>query len=194
MLNEIFDKIYVINLDERTDRMEAFDKQAKELGIIYERWPAIKGEKGVLPRKEACKKSHRTAIKKAMDLGVQRVFVFEDDAAFVDDFNNKLKHFYSEIPENWDMLYLGAWHLNFKPYKEGIVKMVNSYSAHAYGINTQFMSKCYESTFNRLPVDLAMATRHEQNNVYCAKPALVYQAPGYSDLDKEYRDVREHYL
>ena len=194
MLNEIFDKIYVINLDERTDRLEAFDKQAKSLGIQYERVPAIKWEKGKIPKADACKKSHQIAMKTGIDAGAKRIFIFEDDAEFCEDFNNKFKDFYAEIPQDWDMLYLGAWHLNFKRFKEGIVKMVRSHSAPAYGINTHYLDKCYRSTFHRLPVDLAMAEQHEQNKVYCPKPAFVIQTPGYSDLEEQYRDVTEHYL
>jgi GR25 family glycosyltransferase involved in LPS biosynthesis len=40
-VNEFFDKVVVINLDRRTDRMEILDAQLKELGIEYERFSAI---------------------------------------------------------------------------------------------------------------------------------------------------------
>jgi len=40
-VNEFFDKVVVINLDRRTDRMETLDAQLKELGIEYERFSAI---------------------------------------------------------------------------------------------------------------------------------------------------------
>ena len=135
MLNDIFDRIVVINLDSRTDRMEFFDKQAKRLGIKYERFPAVVANPPSLPPTWACKESHIQVIKQAVKDNVKRLFVFEDDALFVNDFNEKLEELYAKLPEDWDMFYLGAWHLQYESYVDGLVKMIESYSAHAYGIN-----------------------------------------------------------
>lgn len=194
MLNEIFDRIVVLNLDKRTDRLEAFDKQAKEIGFTYERFAAFEADPPKFTLRDACKKGHQTIMKQAIDDGVNNLLIFEDDALFVEDFNAKLADVYNKIPADWDMFYLGAWHLHFKPYTEGVVKMVENYSAHAYGISKKYLSKAYDSTFHVWPVDMALAAKHPHIQAYCAKPALVGQAPGYSDIEREYRDVTEHYL
>lgn len=193
MLNDIFDRIVVINLDSRPDRLEVFNTQAKKWGIKYERFSAVVANPPSLAPTWACKESHKAVIKSAIEDKVKRLFIFEDDALFVDDFNNKFDSFYLELPEDWDMLYLGAWHLVSQPYKEGIVKMVKSYSAHAYGINEHYMQKAFSQVYKPKPIDIALSMNHPHSKAYCAKPALVGQIPGYSDIEKEYRDVTEHY-
>ena len=194
MLNDIFDRIVVINLDSRPDRMEAFDTQAKKYGIEYQRFSAVPADPPKLPPTWACNESHKSVIKQAVEDNVKRLFVFEDDALFVEDFNTKLADLYKELPEDWDMFYLGAWHLEYEKYKEGLVKMKDSYSAHAYGINAHYLDDAFSVVYKPKPIDIALATKHPFIKAYCAKPALVGQIPGYSDIEKEYRDVTEHYL
>ena len=43
-VNEFFGKVYVMNLDRRTDRLAAIDRQMKGLGIKYERFSAVEGK------------------------------------------------------------------------------------------------------------------------------------------------------
>lgn len=194
ILNDIFDRIVVINLDSRPDRLEAFDAQAKKHGIEYTRFSAVPADPPKLPPTWACKESHIQVIKQAVKDNVKRLFVFEDDALFTEDFNDKLEELYARLPEDWDMFYLGAWHLVSQPYAEGLVKMVESYSAHAYGINEHYLQEAFSQIYLPKPADIALSTKHPHIKAYCAKPALVGQTPGYSDIEKEYRDVTDKYL
>ena len=184
----------VINLDSRPDRMEAFDEQAKKYALEYIRFPAVPANPPSLPPTWACKESHKSVIKQAVEDNVKRLFVFEDDALFVENFNEKLGELYKELPEDWDMFYLGAWHLEYEKYKEGLVKMKDSYSAHAYGINEHYLDDAFSAVYKPKPIDIALSSKHPHIKAYCAKPALVGQTPGYSNIEKEYRDVTEHYL
>ena len=193
-LNFIFDRVVVINLDRRPDRLREFDKQAKANRIFYERFSAVDAVVEKIPPDQACILSHRKVLEKAIEDGVQRLFVFEDDAEFTEEFTTKFAEFYNKIKDDWDMLYLGAWIHNSKPYTDGVVKLKKSYSAHAYGINTHMMHKCLDATYNSWPIDISYSNLHKDINAYCAKPALVGQTPGFSDLLREYRDVRDKYL
>lgn len=191
-LNDIFERIVVINLDSRPDRLEVFDAQAKKYDIDYIRFPAIPAHEQLIPV-WACKESHIAVIRKAIDDGVNSLFVFEDDAQFVDNFNEKLEEVYNKLPQNWDMFYLGAWHLVYQPYTEGLVKMIESYSAHAYGIHSRYMQEAFSQIYLNKPADLSLADRHPHIQAFCAKPALVGQTPGFSDIEKGYRDVTDKY-
>jgi GR25 family glycosyltransferase involved in LPS biosynthesis len=193
-LNEVFDRIVLINLDHRTDRLEAFDKQAKALGIEYIRFPAITPDMLNSNPTDACKQSHISVLHNAVKDGVGNLLVFEDDATFVDNFLEEFNQVYSQLPEDWDMFYLGAWHLRFEEYNQKLVKMVKSYSAHAYGIRAKYLQQALSEALGPYPLDMALAQRHQFIQAYCAKPALVFQSPGYSDIIKEYRDVTDKYL
>ncbi len=76
-----FDKICVINLEERRDRLKQVKDEFERVGItkLVERFPAIKLEDG----KRACKLSHIACIEKAFNEGHENVLVFEDDVEFL---------------------------------------------------------------------------------------------------------------
>lgn len=199
-LNDIFDCIVLINLDRRPDRLEEFEEQAKSIGLVYERHSAFDAQ-GVVDNRgrqmrgiEACTKSHYDVLTKAMNDGVQRLFVFEDDANFVDNFNEEFAKTWAEMPEDWDLFYGGLWLHNFIKYAERLVKPTFSYSAHAWGIDRKAMETVHRNLTGKSVIDLELSIMNERMNAYCAKPALIYQRPGYSDLDQEYRDVTDKYL
>lgn len=56
----------------------------------------------------ACLKSHRKALQYAKDKDWPAVVIFEDDVQFVTNFNEQLRDAMLELPDNWDMLYLGG--------------------------------------------------------------------------------------
>ena len=104
-VNEYFDKVVVINLDRRTDRMEKLVPQLERLGIEYERHSAVDGKKLGIDPIFAGTMSHVQVLKKYKE---QKVLVLEDDAQFVDDFNEKFEEVMQTLPNNWDIFYLGA--------------------------------------------------------------------------------------
>jgi hypothetical protein len=199
-LNDLFDRVVVINLDRRTDRLEEFDSQAQSIGLSYERHSAYDAEGKVdsngfpLRGIVACTQSHLDIMQKAVDDGVEKLFIFEDDASFIEGFNEKLEKVWKQLPEDWEVFYGGLWLHQFKPYSEDLVIPVDSYSAHAYGMNRSALLEIYRSVQGRTHIDLELSVLNSRLKAYCAKPALVYQRPGYSDLDKEYRDVTDKYL
>jgi len=199
-LNDLFERIVVINLDRRTNRLAEFDEQAKSVGLTYERHSAYDAEgktdsqgypmRGIV----ACTLSHLEVMAKAIEDGIESLFIFEDDANFAEGFNDRLKQTWAEMPENWDVFYGGLWLHQFKPYSENLVIPQDSYSAHAYGMNQKALKYFYQNIQGKTHIDLEQSKLNQYLNAYCAKPALVYQRPGYSDLDKEYRDVRDKYV
>ena len=102
-VNDYFDKVVVINLDRRPDRMEKLGPQLDELGIEYERFSAVDAnDLGIKPY-IAGTMSHVTVWKKYKG---QRVLVLEDDALFCDNFNEKFAEVMQTLPQDWDIFYL----------------------------------------------------------------------------------------
>jgi hypothetical protein len=199
-LNDIFDRIVVINLDRRPDRLAEFDEQAKSVGLTYERHSAFDVEgmtdkhgrpiRGII----GCTRSHFDVLDKAMNDGVQRLFVFEDDANFVEDYNEKFEKTWAEVPEDWDIFYGGLWLHQSRPFSERLVVPIDSYSAHAYGIDLKAMETIHRHLQGKDIIDIELSVLNSRLQAFCAKPALVYQRPSYSDLDKVFRDVTDKYV
>lgn len=77
-LNDLVDEIYVVNLDEREDRLESVTKQFKEMNSEFKRYPAIKRSKGTDGNKLSWLNVIYIAIKKKQET----VAICEDDVVF----------------------------------------------------------------------------------------------------------------
>jgi len=183
-LNEHFDRVALINLDRRTDRLNQFSAQAKRLGIDFVRYSAVDAEALGVGAVGACAQSHRKVLQDAIDDGVERLFVFEDDAGFHIDFQAKFEHTMKIVPDDWQMLYLGSW-----PYAieevgiEGIKRTLGCYSTHAYGAKREIFADLIGASLDHMyPIDAAYGNLHKQIRAYIASPSFVTQVPGYSDI------------
>lgn len=183
-VNEFFDKVVVINLDRRTDRMEKLDSQLKELGIQYKRFSAVDGKKLNIDPIVAGLKSHLQVMK---DNSGKKVLVLEDDAYFVEDFNEKFDKVMQTLPEDWDIFYLGA----LLPKDVGQINMVNRHwglqvlttGSQAYCIKPEmqyyFISRLEEYSYY---IDIGLRDFAKGYKPYITQPNLVTQFPSYSDL------------
>jgi GR25 family glycosyltransferase involved in LPS biosynthesis len=186
-VNEFFDKVVVINLDRRTDRMEQLVPQLKELGIEYERFSAVDGKELDISPIIAGTMSHVQVLKKYQD---QKILVLEDDALFVDDFNEKFEEVMQTIPADWDIFYLGA----LLPKNTGKVTPVNEHwtrqvfttGSQAYCINPARVNYFIENLDGyEWYIDIGLRVFAEKYNAYITQPNLVTQFPSYSDLRLE---------
>ena len=190
-INEFFDKVVVVNLDRRTDRMEKLVPQLKELGIKYERFSAVDAKQLNIDPIVAGLKSHLQVIKD--NIG-KRVLVLEDDAYFVEGFNEKFDKVIQTLPEDWDIFYLGA----LVPKDVGKINMVNRHwglqvlttGSQAYCIKPEmqyyFINRLEE--YNSY-IDIGLRDFAKGYKPYITQPNLVTQFPSYSDLrQKEVND------
>jgi GR25 family glycosyltransferase involved in LPS biosynthesis len=183
-INEYFDRVVVINLDRRPDRMEILGPQLDELGIQYERFSAIDGkERGISPVL-AGKLSHVEVLK---GQNGQKVLILEDDANFVDDFNKKFLEVMQTLPEDWDIFYLGA----LLDKHTGKVERVNDHwhrqvvstGTQAYCVNPSKVDYFIEKQLEWDGfVDVCYRVLASETNAYITQPNLVTQFPSYSDL------------
>jgi GR25 family glycosyltransferase involved in LPS biosynthesis len=141
-----FDDIFVINLKEHPERLKRFEKHAKEYGIKYKVFNAIKHEIGSY----GCSLSHLEIIKYAKRKGLKNVLVFEDDAYFVYPkfyvWQEVEKYFSTEC----DVFYLGciaAWNGTSEIIKGEEIEYKSVLGRHALVYNESF----YDYWINQHP-------------------------------------------
>jgi GR25 family glycosyltransferase involved in LPS biosynthesis len=185
-LNDYFDRIVVINLDRRVDRLTQFDSQAQDLGIEYLRYSAVDAQAFGIDAVAACRQSHHSVLVNALADGVERLFVFEDDAEFLAGFNQSFAAVAANLPDDWQMLYLGSW-----PYSiidvgiENLRLTHGNITTHAYGAKREIFPELIEAAENyQDPIDVSYGLLHPTIKTYMAHPSIVTQAIGISDIRK----------
>ena len=182
-VNEYFDRVVVINLDRRPDRMEILGKQLDELGIQYERFSAIDSkERGISPVL-AGKLSHVEVLK---GQNGHKVLILEDDAHFVDGFTEKFSRVTETLPWNWDIFYLGVLlgtTGKLERYNNHWHRQVVSTGTQAYCVNPNKVDYFIEKQLEWDGfVDVCYRVLASETNAYVTQPNLVTQFPSYSDL------------
>ena len=191
-VNDWFEKVVVINLDRRTDRMEKLDAQLKELGIEYERFSAIDANVLGIEGMTAGAMSHVMVMKRYAG---KRILILEDDALFCEDFNQKFAEVMPELPSDWGIFYLGA----LLPKHTGEVqdfgnkhwfKQIMSTGSHAYCIRPDIMNDiAYRLDSYQWYIDIGLRLENVNYPCYITQPNLVTQFPSFSDLrGKEVND------
>lgn len=107
-LSEHVDVIVLINLAERTDRLEETKKEFAKVGITdFIHFPAIKNKIGI----SGCTQSHYEVCKLAKEMRYKNILVFEDDVKFEHSFREVLENTFNQIKNNDikpDFLFLGG--------------------------------------------------------------------------------------
>jgi hypothetical protein len=189
-VNEYFDKVVVINLDRRKDRLEKVDAQLQELGITYERFSAIDAKELGIDPIQACKQSHIRVLEDS----VGKTLILEDDAYFIEGFNERFTEFIELLPKDWHIFYLGAVLLNSERCNDIMVRAMDTSSLHAYCVNPEFKEIALEQGRDYPEhIDVAYRLLHRQYRSYAAKPPMVKQYPSYSDLMLEDVDYMSWY-
>lgn len=184
-VNDYFQKVIVINLDKRTDRLEKISTQLNNLGITFERFSAIDGQEKDISPITAGTMSHQMVLEANYE---SRILILEDDAYFVDDFNEKFTEVMSYLPSDNDIFYLGA----LLPKHTGKVldignkywfKQVMTTGAHAYSINPARVKYFAEKLKGyEWYIDIGLREFATDYKAVVAQPNLVTQYPSYSDL------------
>lgn len=191
---DYFDKIFVINLDKRSDRWSKVVENFKKINLSnYERFSAIETPNGW----EGCKASHLSIIKKAKENGYKNFLVFEDDFVLSEDFNDVLKKSLVDLPNDWDMFYLGGNLVKCSskiPTSNNITKVNSVLTTHCYAMKNTI----YDKVLNEAPsippqrgflrgqsIDVYYSEFIcKNNNVYIINPMICTQGNDYSDIEK----------
>ena len=183
-LDKYFDRIVVINVQRRTDRLAQFNEEAKKIGFGFEIHYAIDGKEVGIDPIVAGRLSHIEVLKSIKD--DERVLICEDDALFREDFNEALDSYMAELPKDWDIFYLGAIKNDVLPINKYWVRQVVSTGTQAYCVNPAkrdlFIQIAEE--FDQW-IDVAYRLWADRTKAYIAHPNLVIQHDGFSDLRGE---------
>ncbi len=201
IINQIFDRVFVINLDKRKDRQEHFKKELSRFGISYNRVSAVDGEDedvpdidGLTPGEVGCILSHKKVLERIIEQKIQLPLILEDDIIFEDNFSSRFERHFSQLPQDWSMYYLAAnttQDQNLTSVSENIDRTHKALTTHSYSIKLKKAEKLYniieDNAFEK-PVDNAYTDFQKEERVYVSNPNLIIQMESYSNVREGFRN------
>ncbi len=182
---DFFDFIVCINLERRKDRWEESLIEFSKIGIYVARFNAIESSNPSFGNHL----SHASILKFAKEKKLNNILIFEDDVEFFPDAVKNLSNSIKELPENWDMFYLGANLDIYKAYKitPHIAKLTGAFSTHAYAVKNTLFDKLININMDISTVhnDVSYANLiHPNYNCYLTLPLVAGQRESFSDIQK----------
>lgn len=203
-LYDYFDCIQVLNLEQRPDRWRQF------LSNLPMDWPfrppqkliAVDGSKIDYPSNWkskhgawGCYLSHLRILEVAIERELDSILVLEDDAVFCKTFSKDVRSFFAELPEDWELIYLGGQHIELHlglPEKVStwVYRPFNTNRTHAYAIRGRealrrihsYLSEPKNWTENHHVDHFLGAYQKSHDRVYVPMDWLVAQDDGLSDV------------
>lgn len=183
-----FDKVFLINLDSRPDRLEIMDCHLKEHGIEYERFQAIKDANGI----KGLILTMQKLFKLCLDKGYQNILVLEDDAEMLFPAVPFLREILPQLPTDYHCFHLGLNLLTQpKRVKPNILQVNTAYATHAVAYSRAGMDYIYPYLMREeiVPYDiLLMKEIQPSGRCYATFPMLCTQRTNYSDIENKITD------
>lgn len=200
-INSFFDKVYLINLKRRPDRLSQATAELSNNGIDFDVFEAIDGNPGNIPPTcplldrpghIGCVLSHVSIIQKAKSLNLKNILILEDDVLFYNNLTEKFNTAITYLPEDWEMLYFsGNTENNKLKHIDGtIFQCFGTLTTHAYAIKHTLFDQVIEGQLKlNSPVDVYYKnTIHPNKKCYMIRPYLCKQRASHSDIVNGFRD------
>lgn len=197
-----FDKVYLINLDRRPDRMVSFEGQVKKYNLgDYTRISAVDGN-NINPKDYGSNlRSGELALvitnlqifEDAQKNNYSSILILEDDCIFTEEILN-IEEYFKALPEDWDMLYMGGNHNTHgglaPPVKinDKVQKLHGTFSTHFIGINHKMIKLINKFVNYTEQIDVCYTRIQKSYNVYSFYPAIAKQIVGFSDIQNSVTD------
>lgn len=182
-INDYFDKVMLINMERRTDRMEQAQAQADRFGFRFQRF-----EGHDMPGwgNNGCTASHRGVLELIAHHRWQRTLILEDDFLIIyENFNERFFQMLPEVPEDWDMLYLGAGYAEVPQARvsKHVIRAGHLKTTSSYAVTYKQARKMAPHIAGIGPIDELYAQFNRNDNTYIFDPRLIVQREGYSDIE-----------
>lgn len=182
-------KAFVINLDDRPDRLELFRKQSFPFPV--ERISGVEDSVA----EDGCTAAHLSILEKQTEFPF---IVFEDDCMLIEPWS-VVEEAIKQLPENWDALWLGA--LVKQPltkYSENLFKLTNAFALHAVIYNSKRMVD-YILEYHGTPsgTNLDYFYRHmvlKNFNCYITYPMVATQRSDVSNIGGKFTNHTKELL
>ena len=186
-----FDKIFYINLDKRADRLEACKGELNKVGVIAERQPGIIYDGFEDKHRNACIGNHLAHAQCLIkSRGFNNVLIFEDDIEWLlnpQEVLENLNQFLIELPEDWDIFYLGINMDMYEAYRvsDHVAKINGGFSTHAYCVRSNLFDLLIDINSDKTITHNDVTYTNDvipNYNVYIPIPLLAGQRKDFSDI------------
>lgn len=209
-MNSHFDKIYVLNLHKRKDRLKITEKRLQFMDLNYEifngtdgsvinhLWKSLDNKNFKNPSYLGCAISHLSIYQDALENGHERILIIEDDFRIHRNLEEIFKNIQT-IPKWDELLYLGfiplsddlsSW--NYNVFDQFISKNVfiakNLWGLYGYGIHSKLMKELLSVYDKKFPMELDryfVNFIQPRNKSYGITPQIFAADDGYSDNSKK---------
>jgi hypothetical protein len=135
-------------------------------------------------------RSTRQILSDFNDSSHETLLFLEDDVQFRD--LSHLEEALSELPPDWDIVYLGANLLNGEPerYSDHLFRVKSAWTTHAIGYNKKVIPFLLENQkgFSEEMYDQTLSNLLPSLNAFVVAPMVAYQRPHHSAIWDRYDD------
>ena len=168
------DKVYVINLDKRSDKWSRTEKRLQEKGFTPVRWSASGKEDADVQTarvgnrslgETGCSMSHFKLIDHLYKNNVEYAFIVEDDIIFADDVTKDDIELEMMNSPGFGLLYIG--YCGVFPNRTKTPKVGGVMCTHAYIISRHGMEKILSNIRFDIPIDKVYRNLCENDDLLC---------------------------
>jgi GR25 family glycosyltransferase involved in LPS biosynthesis len=183
---DYFDKIYVLSLKRNTQRRQIVKERLSKVGLDFEFfdacdgqvfdhiWKKLQNPNFTTKNYVACQISHLQIYNDALSQGYKRILILEDDVKPHKDIVNIFENYKSQIPDDYDLLYLGwiplnddcsMWdysQINDRFASSNILHAKNLWGLYAYSPSIELMKEMVDLYNRDFPMEI---DRYFVNNI-----------------------------
>lgn len=183
---KFIDKIFVVNLKERSDRLSIMDYQMNKQGIEYEVFSAIKDDNGA----KGLNLTMAALFKLCLERGYSNVVIFEDDAQFtIPNIPAFIEECFTQLPEDYYCFHLGL-NLLSQPERisQNILRIDQAFSSHAviYSMDAMGYILPIVEMQPDIPYDITLRRSVQPSKrCYASFPMVATQRDDYSNIENK---------